>query len=106
MNLFTSNGGFVGIYDQHRSSALEAYKSGKRYVMRGDGYGTTDVGLFFKEPISNEVDHMEEAVIQPFMMTNGLTEDTTVQFQMLASVDLFFRNFLWCLEPFPRKAWE
>jgi len=79
VNLFTSNGGFVGIYDQHRSSALEAYKSGKRYVMRGDGYGTTDVGLFFKEPISNEVDHMEEAVIQPFMMTNGLTEDTTVQ---------------------------
>jgi hypothetical protein len=47
VNLFTSNGGFVGIYDQHRSSALEAYKSGKRYVMRGDGYGTTDVGLFF-----------------------------------------------------------
>jgi hypothetical protein len=35
VNLFTSNGGFVGIYDQHRSSALEAYKSGKRYVMRG-----------------------------------------------------------------------
>ena len=28
--------------------------------------GNQDVGLFFKEPISNEVDHMEEAVIQPF----------------------------------------
>jgi len=164
VNLFTSNGGFVGIYDQHRSAALAAYKSGKRYVMRGDGYGTTsaqepemiagmpkhlwaemgqielkagdgewfevrdgmayavpantpiqaravvvnmgdskwlttkdgthgavyfagnqNVGLFFKAPISNEVNRMEEAIVHPFMMTNGLTEDTTIQFQMLAN---------------------
>ena len=164
VNLFTTNGGFVGIYDQHRSSALDAYKSGKRYVMRGDGYGTTsaqspemiagmtkhlcaemgrielkaadgdwfevrdgmayavskgtpimaravivnmgdskwlstkdgtygavyfagnqNAGLFFKEPILNEVNRLEEAIIQPFLMTNGLTEDTTIQFQMLAN---------------------
>ncbi|KPA13662.1 conserved hypothetical protein, secreted [Candidatus Magnetomorum sp. HK-1] len=178
VNLFTSPGGFVGIYDQHRSSALSAYKSGKRYVMRGDGYGTTsaqapemiagmtkhlwaemgkielkagdsdwfevrdgmayavpkntpimaraiivnmgdskwlttkegthgavyfagnqNVGLFFKEPISKEVKRMEEAIIKPFIMTNGLTEDTTVQFQMLAN-EVAWMNGAVCIQLF------
>jgi len=30
---------------RHRYSALSAYQSGKRYVMRGDGYGTSSAQI-------------------------------------------------------------
>ena len=41
VNLFTGPSGYEAIYKSHRPNALATYQAGKRYVMLGDGDGTT-----------------------------------------------------------------